>query len=395
MNIKVSTSILVIIVLLGGSANTVAYSQQIITPQQPMSDVVKPIQALNPNPNPNFNSNIQSASIDLNNLIGPGQNPESNFLINCPTGIAIYQRSLISNQIVPICVPSDMTNQLFNIDFNVKDDDDDNRRHHSNDNKHRPDRDCLFNASLEKCNPDKDGNCPKDFNLNEDGNCFPDHHETGCPSGTHGVDDDETGQCYPNKKGCPNGMELNDKGNNCGYKPEITEEQKQETIGQLQALQLQEQKQTNTNLGNPITLVDLTRDPINPVIPLIDVIPEDQEPITTTSDTTNGNNDNIEADTTATATTQTTTEQPNTLATLDNTATATEITIEQPTITETTEVDQPVETEEQPTTTETTEEHDAGEDIDDSDTDSDTDSDSGDSSGDSEGDGGNGEESEE
>ena len=335
-----------------------------------MSDVVKSIQALNPNPN--FNSNIQSVSIDLNNPIGWGQNAESNFLINCPTGVVIYQRSLITNQIVPICVTSDMTNQLFNIDFNVKDnDDDDNRRHHSNDNKYRPDRDCLFNASLEKCNPDKDSNCPKDFNLNEDGNCFPDHHETSCPSGTHRVDGDETGQCYPNKKGCPDGMDLNDKGNNCGYKPELTEEQKQETIRQLQALQLQGQKQTNTNLGNPISLVDLTKDSVNPVIPLIDVTPEDQEPITTTRDTSNGNNDSIEADTT---TTTETTEQPNTLATLDNTATAAETT-----------------TEEQPTTTEITEEHDAGEDTDDSD----TDSDSGDSSGDSEGDGGDGEESEE
>ena len=90
-----------------------------------MSDVVKPTQTLNPNPNPNFNSNIQSASIDLNNPIGPGQYSESNFLINCPTGVVIYQRSLITNEIVPVCMTSDMTNQLFNIDFNVKDNDDD------------------------------------------------------------------------------------------------------------------------------------------------------------------------------------------------------------------------------------------------------------------------------
>ena len=280
-----------------------------------------------------------------------------------------------------------MTNQLFNIDFNVKDDDDngdDNRRHHNNDNNHGPDRDCLFHPSLPKCESD-DGDCPKGFFHNGYDQCVPDHHN-GCPNRYHGVDDDETGQCIDNKKECPNRMEFNYKGNNCTYKPDIPEKQKQEIIRQLQALQLQEQKQTNTNLGNPIPLVDLTKDPVNPVIPLVDVTPEDQEPITTTSDTSKGNNNSIETDTATT-----TTEQSNTLANLDNTATAAETTTEEPTTTETTEGDQPVVTEEQPTTTEITEEHDAGEDIDDSD----TDSDSGDSSGDGERDGGDGEESEE
>lgn len=382
MNIKVSTSILVIIVLLGISTNTVAYAQQIITPQQPISDVIKPTQTLNPNPN--LNNEIQSASIDLINSAGLGQYSQSNLLINCPTGVVIYPPSLITNQLVPICVTSDMTNQLFNIDFNVKDDDDDddddnddnNRRHHNNDNNHGPDRDCLFHPSLPKCETDG-GDCPKGFFQNGYDQCVPDHHN-GCPNGYHGVDDDETGQCIDNKKGCPDEMEFNDKGNNCTYKPDIPEEQKQEIIRQLQALQLQEQKQTNTNLGNPIPLVDLTKDPVNPVIPFVDVTPEVQEPITTTSDTSNGNNNGIEADT---ATTTTTTEQSNTLATLDNTATAAETTTEQP------------------TNTETTEEHDVGEDIDENDIDTEidthTDSDSGDSSGNSEGDGGNSEESEE
>ena len=54
-------------------------------------------------------------------------------------------------------------------------------------------------------------------------------------------------------------MDFNDKGNNCTYKPDILEEQKQEIIRQLQALQLQEQERTNTNLGNPIPLVNISQ----------------------------------------------------------------------------------------------------------------------------------------
>ena len=79
------------------------------------------------NPNPNPNNNIQPASIDLNNPIGLGQNSQSNFLINCPTGVVVYQPSLTTNEIVPICVTSDMLNsQLFKIDVEVKDDNKDN-----------------------------------------------------------------------------------------------------------------------------------------------------------------------------------------------------------------------------------------------------------------------------
>ena len=124
MKNQFSAAILVIIVLLGVSANSAAYGQ-IITPQQPPTDTVKPVQTLNPNPN--SNNNIQSASIDLNNPIGSGQNLQSNFLINCPTGVVVYQPSLITNEIVPICVTSDMLNsQLFKIDVEVKDDNKDN-----------------------------------------------------------------------------------------------------------------------------------------------------------------------------------------------------------------------------------------------------------------------------
>ena len=145
MKSKISAALLIIIVLLGVSANTAVYAQ-IITPQQPPTDTVKPVQTLNPN----SNKNIQPASIDLNNPIGSGQNLQSNFLINCPTGVVVYQPSLITNEIVPICITSDMLNsQLFNIDVEVKDDnkdndnDDDNNDHDGNDHhkkhfKHYP-----------------------------------------------------------------------------------------------------------------------------------------------------------------------------------------------------------------------------------------------------------------
>ena len=138
------------------------------------------------NPNPSLNNNIQSACIDLNNSAGLGQFSQSNLLINCPTGVVIYQSSLITNQLVPVCMTSDMTNQLFNIDFNVKDDDyddDNNRRHRNNDNNHGPDRDCLFHPSLPKCESD-DGDCPKGFFKNGYEQCVPDHHN-GCPNGNY------------------------------------------------------------------------------------------------------------------------------------------------------------------------------------------------------------------
>ena len=130
MKTKISAAILVIIVLLGVSANTAAYAQ-IITPQQPTTNIVKPVQVLNSNPN--LNNNIQSASVDLNNPIGLGQNSQSNLLVNCPTGVVVYQPSLINNQIVPICVTAELlNNHLFNVDVNVKDNDDndDNNKHH-------------------------------------------------------------------------------------------------------------------------------------------------------------------------------------------------------------------------------------------------------------------------
>jgi hypothetical protein len=59
---------------------------------------------------------------------------------------------------------------------------------------HHPDDDCLFNPSLNKCNPDQNGNCPSEFSLNGKEQCIPDK---ACPSGFTRHNDDETRTCYP------------------------------------------------------------------------------------------------------------------------------------------------------------------------------------------------------
>jgi hypothetical protein len=68
-----------------------------------------------------------------------------------------------------------------------------------------PDESCLFDVYQIKCQPFPNADdCPEDFGMNEDGYCFP-LDENGvwtCPEGYHNVDDDETGQCYPNEEEC-------------------------------------------------------------------------------------------------------------------------------------------------------------------------------------------------
>ena len=83
----------------------------------------------------------------------------------------------------------------------------------------QPDEDCLFDPSLPKCAPDENGKCPEGFNLNEDGQCFPEHDE--CPDGYHSADDDETGRCIPNSDGCPSGMIFRPEMKTCGYKEDV------------------------------------------------------------------------------------------------------------------------------------------------------------------------------
>ena len=157
---------------------------------------------------------------------------------DCPAGTVLYK---LNGEMVIVCLIDSTFGTVINnidgsqtIDINVHvDHDNDHKKkshhnggggNHNNNETEGPDGDCLYNASLPKCDPDSDGNCPDDFNLNEDGNCFPDHHETGCPEGTHGVDDDETGQCYKDDEvDCPDGMELSD--GNCRYIPEENNEE--------------------------------------------------------------------------------------------------------------------------------------------------------------------------
>ena len=92
MKNQVSAAVLIIIVLLGVSANSAAYGQQIITPQ------------VQPQPQ------VQNAVVDLNspNLVSAN----SSLLVNnnCLNGVVVYQTSLITNQPVPVCVTSEMMN---------------------------------------------------------------------------------------------------------------------------------------------------------------------------------------------------------------------------------------------------------------------------------------------
>ena len=64
----------------------------------------------------------------------------------------------------------------------------------------QPDDECLFEPSLPKCAPGGDGKCPSGFNMNGDGNCFPDKP---CPSGYENHDYDETGKCWSKENPTP------------------------------------------------------------------------------------------------------------------------------------------------------------------------------------------------
>ena len=160
---KLVASVLVIILLLGISANTAAYAQQVITPQglQQVQPQPQPISTVQLQPQPQVQ--VQNAVIDLNTPILQSSNSTLNSSLlsnnNCFNGVVVYQTSLITNQPVPVCVTSDMMNsqllnawgQLFNIDFTVKSDNDNNDDDDRNDKNHRgnhhngntPDGNCL------------------------------------------------------------------------------------------------------------------------------------------------------------------------------------------------------------------------------------------------------------
>jgi uncharacterized membrane protein YgcG len=82
-----------------------------------------------------------------------------------------------------------------------------------------PDKDCLFNPSLPKC-ASSGGKCPEGFLTNEEGQCVP--LVTKCPQGFHTVDEDETGTCYPDANGCPDGTLMDSLSRNCQYAPALS-----------------------------------------------------------------------------------------------------------------------------------------------------------------------------
>lgn len=55
-----------------------------------------------------------------------------------------------------------------------------------------------------KCIRGSEQECPENFGNNDDSTCFPldENGDWVCPEGYHNVDDEETGQCYPNEEGC-------------------------------------------------------------------------------------------------------------------------------------------------------------------------------------------------
>lgn len=182
----------------------------------------------------------------------------NNLLIECPSGLFVYTG--INGQTVIACLIDGVYGKLFNslgqqvfeIDIDVENDNDNNNDNDNDDNNNnnkdrdnKPDRDCLFNPSLPKCASD-DGECPDGFFQNEDGNCVPDHRE-GCPNGYHSVDDDETGKCIKNSKGCPDGMEFRPDGKTCTYieEEEQPQEEEQPTIPTVD-------DETNTEILNNI-----------------------------------------------------------------------------------------------------------------------------------------------
>jgi hypothetical protein len=84
-----------------------------------------------------------------------------------------------------------------------------------------PDYTCLFDAYQLHCIPGENQECPEGFGANEDETCFPSHDD--CPVGYHGIDEDETGQCYPDTEPCYPGMIRYPVGG-CGSVVEVCEE---------------------------------------------------------------------------------------------------------------------------------------------------------------------------
>jgi hypothetical protein len=93
-------------------------------------------------------------------------------------------------------------------------DDESNVANESPDSK--ADGDCLFDPSLPKCAPDEKGNCPEDFHMNEDEQCFPTHDR--CATGYQSHEYDASGKCIPDSVPCDPGYIMNPDFPICEYK---------------------------------------------------------------------------------------------------------------------------------------------------------------------------------
>ena len=78
---------------------------------------------------------------------------------------------------------------------------------------------CLLDPSDESCPEPVDGICPEGYNMNEDGNCFPEHDR--CPTNYHSHEDDETGRCIPDSTPCDEGFIMNPDFPSCDSKESV------------------------------------------------------------------------------------------------------------------------------------------------------------------------------
>ncbi|MGH9975475.1 MAG: hypothetical protein ACRD8Z_06525 [Nitrososphaeraceae archaeon] len=82
---------------------------------------------------------------------------------------------------------------------------------------------CLLDPdNSPTCPPPVDGQCPEGYNMNENGNCFPEHDQ--CPKGYHSHEDDESGRCIPDSTPCDEGYIVNPDFPSCDLKERVCEE---------------------------------------------------------------------------------------------------------------------------------------------------------------------------
>src|SRR5918996_236926 len=82
---------------------------------------------------------------------------------------------------------------------------------------------CLLDPdNSPTCPPPVGGQCPEGYNMNENGNCFPEHDQ--CPKGYHSHEDDESGRCIPDSTPCDEGYIMNPDFPSCDLKERVCEE---------------------------------------------------------------------------------------------------------------------------------------------------------------------------